>query len=119
MVIVNHKRLKASSLVETLTAMVIITIAFSAGFMIFSNVAASGRSTLRMRAKQSALQYVAEIKSKRNFIDQNTNGEGFQLQSRFQAFHDATDVQYMQIVARTPDNRILYQHHELIYGAQQ
>lgn len=118
MAVVIHTRMKASSLVEALTAMVIITIAFSACFVIFSNVDSSGRTTLRMRARQSVIQYAAEVKASHQFTNQNTTGDGFQIQSHFQPFHDASDVVYMHIVARSSDNHMLYQHHELIYDAE-
>lgn len=118
MAVKMHIRLKAASLVETLTAMVIITIAFTAGFMIFSNVSKSGRSSLRTQAHQRSLAYLAEVKSTGDFTDRTITEAGIQLQSSFKPFHDAGDVIHMHIIARAGDNKILYQHHELLYDVR-
>ncbi|PCJ87266.1 MAG: hypothetical protein COA57_04870 [Flavobacteriales bacterium] len=73
------QKIKATTLVETLIAMVIVMITFGLGLMIYVNVMNSGNQQLKLNAQLLMNQMAAETKTDNNFLDEEMETETLKI----------------------------------------
>lgn len=111
-------RQKAFSLIETMTALVIISLSFVSAFSLFGSVTKNGNVGVRLKAKWKIDEYVATVKQQREFNNEVLGFQGFVLESKYALFHGHKDVIEMYVLTKNTEGKKLIEHHELIYNAQ-
>lgn len=76
MSVLNHKY-KASTLVETIIAMVILLFVFSAGITVFHKVMQSSVNLQKVKAQQMAHQIIEDCAKEKTFFDATVVGDDF------------------------------------------
>jgi hypothetical protein len=111
----KRQHIRASTLVETLAAMMIIVIALTAGFMIYRNVMKSHNHALRLEARSKVDAYLAGAKKDELFEEFHRMEDGVELQSRIAAYRSAHDLITVTVTAKDQHGEIIYTQHELVY----
>jgi len=84
--------LKASTLIEVLTAMIIVLICFSIGMSAMLQLNHSHNLVVEMRAKSVLNDYVASTLNKKEYIDEEINTEDFSLKRSAQIMGNRKNI---------------------------
>lgn len=111
MAVKNKQHIKASTLMETLAAMVITIASFTAGFMIYEQVIRSRKSDQRALAKAM----VSAILNSDNVESEQLDDlhPGLKIQNTTEIYDQNVDLKI--VVIRDEKGKILYQTKKLIY----
>ena len=109
-----NKKIKGSTLVETLIAMVLIVTTISISVMIYISVVTSDKQNKLVQAKLLIEKEVGLIKKKQLFVNGESTRNGISIQKQFTVYEGSSQLQLMQIVASDTSGLRLLEHQELI-----
>lgn len=110
-------KLKASTLIEVLIAMVLVMACFGIGTMIYSNVMRSGNERLKLKAHLAINELAVRSKKEKQFIDEVIKDETLTISKKISPYKQTTDVIVMEITAGDEEGRTIETYKELICTA--
>ncbi|MGQ0827042.1 MAG: type IV pilus modification PilV family protein [Bacteroidota bacterium] len=113
MVKLNHK-LKASTLVESLIAMVILVVCLGVGTMIYTNVLDSGKQRKRLKALFLINKESMEIKSGKDFLDTEKQIGDWTIKRTVEKFDQAENLYKLELSVIDQNKKTIAVHNELI-----
>ena len=108
------EQLKASTLVETIVAMVIIVIAFGTAMLLYMQVTNSEQLLSRSRAHVLLQQLAEESKVQKHFETVNFEHRGLQIKKQCQAYPDYPGTLLLSLEAFTPKGELLATYREIV-----
>jgi Tfp pilus assembly protein PilV len=115
MVIIRRGHIKATSLMETLAAMIITVVAFSAGFMIFQNVLQSRNTAPRAHARQQISQLASLSNADALSEEEPSPTDLFHIEKSVKPYKDYPNVDIITWTAKDANGKELFVQHKLIY----
>lgn len=107
-------KLKASTLVETLIAMVIIMGAFALGSIIFMTVFSSGKSGQELSADIILSNIVHDSYANNHFIDELIEIDNFQIEKTIERAEKGT-AQVMTCTAYDQQGKLIAERKDVVY----
>lgn len=107
-------KLQASTLVETIVAMVIIMICSGIGLCLFSNLSRDVNDELRIEAEIRINSFAGETKLKNDFTDITIESPNLRIQRYFQDYRNMKRIKVMLIDAYSLSGRKVCTYRELI-----
>lgn len=108
------KKVKASTIVETIVAMVIIMICTGIGLTLFSNISRDVNDQLRIEAEIRCNSLATETKMRGDFSEKTVESENLRLQQSINAYSSNTHVKVLLIEAYSLSGRKICEYKELI-----
>jgi Tfp pilus assembly protein PilV len=106
-------KLKGSTILESLIAMIVLVICLGISGMIYANVLGSDKGMLRLKTTSILENQAIEIKKQKRFIDDEIPVENMRLSTRFSNY-EQTDLIQMHLVLKDNEGRIVAEREELI-----
>jgi type II secretory pathway pseudopilin PulG len=106
--------LKASTLVESLIAMVILVLCLGIATMVFANVLNSDRERKQLNAAQIADQEVLRAKQENNFLDAEYEVNRFIVKKTVEKYEQTENLFLLSLTVLDPDRKPVYTRRELI-----
>lgn len=100
-------RLKASTLMESLVAMVLIMLTMCIGGMIYANVLSSSDNARKLNAQLLLDQVVQEMKEKEDFIDGSVEVGEIRVEKRVQLYKETDGLWQVSLKAYDAKNKLL------------
>lgn len=108
-------RLKGSTLIETLVAMVIIIICFGIGLLIYVNVLASDNRYQKFHAFNLLKNLSLSIQQENNFLDGDFEVDNIILKKRVVKYPMATGLVQLSLSAYGKNGKLLAQQREILF----
>lgn len=108
------KKIQASTLVETIVAMVIITVIFSIALLIIANIAGRKNPQLRFKAYSEAQNTINNSLSTADFEDEEWQEDGLFIEKRILRYKEYNDLRILDVSIYDNKNRLLVEKKELI-----
>ncbi len=107
------KKLKASTIIETIVAMTIIMISFG---VVVALIIGNSRNSSRLRLNAYLLceDIKSETKMLNTYINEDFEYENLVIYKSVLGYNESKDIKELQIEAYTKDNKLLYQSKELV-----
>ena len=109
-----NTRVKASSLIESLIAMVIIVVCFSIAVMIYVSIMDSDQQRKKMKAILWMNEEVIKIKRSANYIDNEINAKGWTLKKTVEQFEGTENVFVISLAVKDKEGETIAKRNELI-----
>lgn len=106
--------LKGSTIIEALTAMVIISLIFGISLDLYLNIAQNDNNYLRYRAIVEMDRVYYKTLSEKNFNDDVTESDGITVEKKILPYTHASHVRILQCTARDRKERTLYEKRWII-----
>jgi len=106
--------LKASTLVESLIAMVILVVCLGIGTMVYSNVLSSDKERKQLHATLLANEEAIKIKSEKNYLDAEEKSGDWTLKKTIEKYDQTENLFSLSIVVLDGDRKIILIRRELI-----
>jgi Tfp pilus assembly protein PilV len=107
-------KVSASSLIEVITSMVIISIVFSLTLMIFMNVQEQMDSQIKTKARTQVRNLAIQHITANQFKDETVAYEDFSIKCTINPFPSNGKLSVLHLEAYTMDNKMLYKYRRLI-----
>lgn len=108
-------KIKGSTLVETLVAMIIVMLAFGIGLMIYLNVIQSSGAQQKLNAQLQMNRIAIETKGKNLFVDDEYSMENLKLVKTIQSYSGESDkLKLLKIEAFDGNGKKLSERKELV-----
>jgi len=107
-------KIKASTLVEALVAMVIILIIYGIGLTIFINVNKSSANRLKIEAYLQLEDIVAKTKKEARYLDETYDLENLKVEKKITKYDNNNSLNVLQIKILSKENKLLAEHREII-----
>lgn len=112
--VIMKVKLRASTLVETTVAMVIIMICSGIGLSLFSNLSLDVNDELRIEAEIRINSFAGETKLKNDFTDTTIESSNLRIQRSFLDYRNMKRIKVMLIDAYSLSGRKVCTYRELI-----
>jgi competence protein ComGF len=112
--VVLTKKVKASTMVETIVAMVIIMISMGIGLTLFSNFSRDVNDELRIEAEIKVNSLAVETKLKKTFTDIEIESENLRIQRSILGYDKETRVRELLIEAYSIAGKKACEYKELV-----
>lgn len=109
-------KLKAATIIESITAMVIIGIVFSIGMMVFSSMLDLNPAPQKIRAKLAMNEIMQQTKAQQLFIDELIEGKGFTISKSVKLYQDYEIVHEVVLKAYDSKEKEFHTIRELVYS---
>ena len=113
MVKLKH-RLKASTLMESLIAMVIIVVCFSIAVMIYVSVVDNDKERSKLKAILILNQTAIQIKREKNFLDDEKKYDNWVIKKTVGRYPETENVYSLSLVVKDTTGRTIALRNELI-----
>jgi competence protein ComGF len=107
-------KLKASTLIETIVAMVIIMICTGIGLSLFSNLSHNVNDELRIEAELRISSLAAESKQKNDFTEITIELSDMRLERSISNYQNIERLKVLLIEAYTTNGRKICGHREIV-----
>jgi type II secretory pathway pseudopilin PulG len=94
-----QKKLKASTIIEVLIAMILIIVVFGIAMMIFTNVVNSGLSVKKIRAEALLQQALLSAERSDNLVSQSVPVDDFTIVEEVKAYNGNTALTDIHLTA--------------------
>ncbi len=111
-------KLKASTIIESITAMVIIGIVFSIGMMVFGSMLDLNPAPQKIRAKLALEEIIQETKTQQSFVDEVIEGKGFTVSKSVKLYRDYKEVYELTLKVYDLKEKEFMSVRELIYSIE-
>ena len=111
---VKIKMIKASTLIEAIVAMVIITISLGFSFSIISDISRTYGPQLKLRAVTEGQNMIKEINGTSYIEDEDRDMEGLHIERRVYVYRLCNDLQVVEVTIYDKDGMILSENKKLI-----
>lgn len=105
----------ASTLVESIMALLLFSISTSMGMMVYFNIITSTRSSLKVEAQTKVNQVMRETKQKGLWIDDEEDMTTYKIKKTITKYSKAADVYLLDVEAKDKKDKTLFKEQELIY----
>jgi type II secretory pathway component PulJ len=92
-------KIKASSILEVIVAMVIIVVIFGMGMMIYANVTRSSLSAQKIQARAILLEELNKAEQTRGLATQSMDTAGFRVEQEVAPYPDDTLLSVIRLTA--------------------
>ena len=107
--------LKATTIVESIIAMTIISISFAIGLMVVEMVLNSNKAPFRYRVKSAVQQQVLLTKTNQNYLDAVINQPDFIIEQKVNPYQELTHLFELRLKVKDLQDATILEHKELIY----
>ncbi len=111
----STNQLKAYALIESVLAMVIISIAFVIGMMVVQWVLDSSRPAKQWRVELDLLQTAQNTRQTAHFKDETVLRGDYRIEKTIELYGDKTDLHQLNLTALDDKDRVLGVWRELIF----
>ena len=108
-------KVKATTMVETLTAMVLITIAFGIAIMVYVNTIAHTPTVIQQKAALILEEVATLTKQEERYITEDFEYKHFIISRMVKPYAQKTNVYELQLIAKNRDETVLANYQELLY----
>lgn len=108
------KRVKASSLLETIVALMVIVLIFGIAMTIYGNVLKNSTSPAELKASQRLKEIAWETKRHKSYFDASYTEEGIEIEKTVSKYQGKEGIILLELKAIAPDSRKLAEYKELI-----
>ena len=112
---VYSMRLKATSIVESITAMVIILLSFGVGMMIYMNVLRSEKLISKARANLILNQVLSKTKEEKSFKNEKMNNEHIRIIKSVSNYPDALKAHAIKLEAFNTKGEFILVIKEIVF----
>lgn len=105
---------KASTLLESLVAMVLIMICFGIAMMIYVNVMSSDNNRQKLSAQLLLNQVALEGKQEKKYLDEKIEAGNMTIQKTVAPYKEADNLSLLTLTAFDKNGKMIAQHKELI-----
>jgi len=109
-----NKRFKATTILESMVAMVIAVVCLGIGTMVFVNVLNSDKDRSSLRADLLLNRISLQLKRAKLFIDGEEKAENLIIRKTFEKYGDTDNLLQMTLQALDENNKLLFERKELI-----
>ena len=109
-----NQKLKASTLVEAIIAMLIITVTFSLGLLLMLNISKNSNNSLKTKAYILANDVLVKSKSENLYLDQEYNYGNITIKKAVSEYENNEELFQLNISAFDSRNYKLFEQNELI-----
>lgn len=109
------KELSGTTIVESIIAMTIISIAFSVGLMVVEMVLNSNKSAFRYRVKNAVYQQAILTKDNQVYLDEIISMPDFVIEQKISVYQSTPHLFELQLIAKDLNDNPVFEHKELIY----
>lgn len=109
-------KVKASTLVESIVALLLFAISTTMGMMAYYNIINSTRVTKTSKAETAVLEMMSDTQEKAEWIDKEEDINGFTLKRTVSRYSLANDVYMVEISAIDRKAKILFSTRALIHA---
>jgi hypothetical protein len=106
--------LKGSTLLETIVAMVIITICSGIGFDLFSDISRNINDELRIEAEMRIGSLAAQTKFRKDYTNSTFEMEDMKLERTFSRYLDRKRIMILMIQAYSPGGKKICEYREIV-----
>lgn len=112
----NNKnwRIKASTLVVSIVALLILSIGGGMGMMAYLNVIRADRADLKYRVKIAAADVVAKTQDNALWMDEEVSGKGYTLNKTVALYNDIQGMSILSIRVIGANGEVLYLERKII-----
>lgn len=110
------KKLKATTLIEVLVAMIIILLSFGTGMMIYNNILNSDNGYEKMKSRLILNEIAIETKKEKTFFDEIKEEETFTIHKSIEQYKDKKNLSLLHLKAFNKQGRLIAEKKELIYN---
>jgi Tfp pilus assembly protein PilV len=107
-------RLKASTLMESLIAMVILVLCLGIATMIYSTVLTSDRERKQLTASMIANEEVIRVKAEKDFLDSEYEVNGYIIKKEVEKYEQTENLYLLSIVVLNAERKTIYTRKELL-----
>lgn len=107
-------KVKASTLVETIIAMLIVTIAFSLALLLMLNISKNSNNSLKTKAYILANNVMVQTKAERSYLDQDYNYGNIIIKKTVSEYEKNEELFQLNVSAYDSRNHKLFEQNELI-----
>jgi len=107
-------KVRASTLVETIVAMLIITIVFSMAFLIFLNISKNSNNAIKTKAYFLASDILVKTISEKQYFDSDYNFGNVIIKRIVTEYHKNDELFQLNITAFDFKNHKLFEQNKLI-----
>lgn len=108
------KRLKASSLVETIVGLMVIVLVFGIAMTVYVNVMRNSTSLAELKASQRLEEIAVETKTKKSFFNESFEEGGVKIEKTIGKYQDKEGLFLLELIAKDPTERKLAERKEII-----
>lgn len=107
-------RIKASSLLETIIALMVIMIVFGIAMTIYVNVMKNSTSLSELKASLKLEELARETKEKKSYFDESFNDESTLIEKKVKKYNDREGLLLLDFQAYDKTNKRLAERKEII-----
>jgi len=111
----SGQRLKASTIVETLTAIVLISIAFGIGVLIYLNTISNQSITVEQQANMVLQEAAIATKTNERYISETFNFKNFIIERVVKPYGETKDLYLIELSAFNTEEELVSRYQELTY----
>ncbi len=108
------RNFKASTLLETLVAMVIIMLCFSIGTMVYVNVITSENMVQKVHANIVLQNLALKIKNENEFLDSEMEMDDFFIKRKINNYQFSDNLIHLSLLAYQKNGKLVASHNEII-----
>lgn len=108
------KKAKASTLVEAIVAMLIVTIAFSLALVLMLNISKNSNNSLKTKAYILANDVMIQTKSEKSYFDQEFDYGNITIKKTVTEYENNEELFQLNIFAFDSRNHNFFEQNELI-----
>ncbi len=106
--------LKAGTIIESVIAMVIISVVFSISMMVVEMLINNYRLALDYRVRLSLMEVAANTKAQAHFIDRSIDSIDFRIDQKLIPYSTYQDVYILSLEAYDLNDRLILKQRELV-----
>jgi Tfp pilus assembly protein PilV len=106
--------LKASTLIESLVAMVIMVICLSIGTIIYTNVMSSDKQRMQLKALLLLNKEAIEVKAAKSFLDSEKQVGDWTIKKTIEKYDQSENLYKMSLSVIDRDKKIIFVRNELV-----
>jgi hypothetical protein len=110
----QKNRIKASSLFETIVALMVIMIVFGIAMTIYVNVMKNSSSLAELKASLRLEEIARETKDGKKYFNESFETEGVQIEKKISVYKGREGIILLEIVAFDPLKKRLADYKEII-----
>lgn len=109
------KKLKASTFVEVLVALVLVMLSFGLAISVFTSVVSSNRSLVEMKARAGVAEALEQMYEDGAFLDELIENDDYSLDIKFSNTAESeTNLQLLNITAKNNKDQLLFEEQRYI-----
>jgi hypothetical protein len=108
-------RFKSSSLIEAIVAMVIVSISFGLGVMIYMNIHTSGNPLVKLKAYIEVSNFYHKSLYKKNFDDENYAFQNLNIHRQTSSHPDHENLKILIIKANDLRGKEIYRKRVIVF----